>query len=66
MRLANMRTEAFSRQVSTIEDIPKLRVGHSSYAYICEHATRSIIRYHHLIVRTNVLDYFTFGILVKS
>jgi hypothetical protein len=32
MRLANMRTEAFSRQVSTIEDIPNLRVGHSLYA----------------------------------
>ncbi|XP_059431820.1 uncharacterized protein LOC132165325 [Corylus avellana] len=30
MRLANMRTEAFSRQVSTIEDIPNLRLASPS------------------------------------
>jgi hypothetical protein len=66
MRLANMRNEAFSGQVSTIEDIPNLRVGHSSYAYIYGHAIRSINRYHHLILCTNVLDHVTFGILVKS
>ncbi|GFY98548.1 hypothetical protein Acr_12g0010890 [Actinidia rufa] len=29
-RLSNMRSEAFSRQVSTIEDVPNLRIGHSA------------------------------------
>ncbi|GFS38498.1 hypothetical protein Acr_00g0057860 [Actinidia rufa] len=28
-RLSNVRSEALSRQVSTIEDVPNLRIGHS-------------------------------------
>ncbi|XP_052182895.1 uncharacterized protein LOC127795329 [Diospyros lotus] len=34
-QLVNMRNEAFSRQVSTIEDVPSLRIGsHSSAAWV--------------------------------
>ncbi|KAA8523355.1 hypothetical protein F0562_009778 [Nyssa sinensis] len=33
-RLSNMRTEAFSRQVSAIEDGPNLRMGHSPAAWM--------------------------------
>ncbi|CAL5376814.1 unnamed protein product [Camellia sinensis] len=33
-RLANMRSEAFSRQVSAIDDVPNLRIGHSAAAWM--------------------------------
>ncbi|KAA8534746.1 hypothetical protein F0562_029812 [Nyssa sinensis] len=32
-QLSNVRSEAFSRQVSTIEDVPNLRIGHSPAAW---------------------------------
>ncbi|KAI8017806.1 hypothetical protein LOK49_LG04G00056 [Camellia lanceoleosa] len=32
-RLANMRSEAFSRQVTAIDDAPNLRIGHSAAAW---------------------------------
>lgn len=34
-QLSNMRSEAFSRQVSTIEDVPNLRIGPSAAAWVC-------------------------------
>uniref|UniRef100_A0A5B6ZSM2 DUF7642 domain-containing protein n=1 Tax=Davidia involucrata TaxID=16924 RepID=A0A5B6ZSM2_DAVIN len=33
-RLSNMRSEVFSRQVSTIEDVPNLRIGYSPAAWM--------------------------------
>ncbi|GAV70950.1 hypothetical protein CFOL_v3_14447 [Cephalotus follicularis] len=33
-RLADMRTEAFSRQESTVEDVPNLKISHSPSAWI--------------------------------
>ncbi|KAF7143089.1 hypothetical protein RHSIM_Rhsim05G0003900 [Rhododendron simsii] len=33
-QLSNMRSEAFSRQVSTIEDVPNLRIGPSAAAWM--------------------------------
>ncbi|KAK9275723.1 hypothetical protein L1049_022991 [Liquidambar formosana] len=33
-RLSNMRSDAFSRQTPTLEDVPNLRLGHSSAAWM--------------------------------
>lgn len=37
MRLSSMRSEAFSRQVSAIEDVPNSRVGESLYTWCVLH-----------------------------
>ncbi|KAL6974641.1 hypothetical protein U1Q18_028824 [Sarracenia purpurea var. burkii] len=34
IRLSNMRSEAFSRQISAIEDVPNLRIGQSAAAWM--------------------------------
>ena len=41
-RLSNMRSEAFSRQVSTIEDVPNLRIGHSAAVLVCQNTLNGL------------------------
>lgn len=64
MRLANMRSEGFSRQVSTIEDVPNFRVSHSLYSWFCQHTIRKSLTsvvFNSILV--NMFNYVTFVIL---
>ncbi|KAK3034525.1 hypothetical protein RJ639_032514 [Escallonia herrerae] len=47
-RILNMRTEAFSRQASAIEDVPNLRIGHSSVASMSPSRSLRLDSFSHL------------------
>ena len=67
MRLANMRSEGFSQQVSTIEDVPNFRVSHSLYSWFCQHTIRKALTsviFNSTLV--NMFNYVTSVILAQS